>query len=164
MKDIKNVRFLREILEAKEIDQQIRKRAKMKGRNVFNFLYYVIDRLHNYLIKAWISCYGFPTQRVVGKEGMDAFWILVMHQFFDIKLQERCLRHCDFEPQDKAKLTDRILALQGKKQKYGTFVNKKQGRFVLHPVENMVVAERARKMLGFPPIPTYLSVLNKKRK
>lgn len=161
-----NKKFLQEILEAKEIDQEIRRRAGKGDKNIFNFLYYIVDRLHNYIIERWISRYGYPTRKKVGEEGMRAFWILVMHQFIDSGLQKQCLKHCDFGSEEKAKLTDRILALRGKKQVYGTFVKVENGKYILYPVKDVGNAERMRKNMGLPPIKKYLATLNvnKKRK
>ena len=152
--------FLQEVLEARDVDQEIRRRAKGKGKGIFNILYYVVDRLHNYVVKEWITKYGYPTRKKIGEEGMSAFWILIMHQFLDSKLQESCLRNCDFTPEEKAKLTDRILALRGKKQKYGTFMKIENDKYVLHPVKDMKDAEKMRKKIGLSPIKECLATLN----
>lgn len=114
------------INEMADIDQRVRKmtfeHVQKTGEkySYLNTLVYSIDGVHQYRINKIIQEFGFPTLETVGSECLKSFWLLVQHQDFDIELQRKCLENCNFEAQEKAHLTDRVLLNEGKQQMYGT--------------------------------------------
>lgn len=131
----------------------VEKKADVKtklGLSMANFLVYSIDAIHNGKLHRIINDYSYPNAETLGKTGLYYFWLLVQHQDEDVKLQENCLKNCNFAPKEKAFLTDRILVGQDKKQIYGTqfFRDKKTGKMQLHPVENLKDVNALRKEAG----------------
>jgi hypothetical protein len=56
------------------------------------------------------------------------------------------------EPQHMAHLTDRILVMRGKKQKYGTQATWVNGKIVASPIEDEATVDERRKALGLEPM------------
>ena len=79
---------------------------------------------------------------------MEAFWLLVQHQDYDVKLQEKCLKHCDFNLKNKSYLTDRIMVNREGTQIYGTQFNK--------PIIDKKNVDKRRKEMGLEPLKDYL--------
>lgn len=114
-----------------------------------NYTVYLIDLVNNDLIKRIIKKHGYPTQKMISKEGMKAFWLLIQHQDNDVELQKQCLEQCDFEPKNKAFLTDRVLINQDKKQIYGT-----QFMGEIKDKENV---DKRRAKMGLESLKSYLA-------
>lgn len=114
------------IKEMADVDQKSRKMARQHiektGENfsVYNLMIYSIDGIHQQRIKQIIKEGGYPSHQKIGEEGMKHFWIIIQHQDMDVKLQRECLDNCDFDPIEKAYLTDRVLINEGGEQIYGT--------------------------------------------
>jgi|TARA_Y100000031_G_scaffold155565_1_gene206727 hypothetical protein len=138
-----------QIIQAKDIDQKARFDCKPGKLTMKNYTVYLVDLVNNDLIKHIIKEHGYPIQKMVGKKGMEAFWLLVQHQDKDVELQKQCLEQCDFEPKNKAFLTDRVLINQGKKQIYGT-------QFTGEIRDKKNVDKRRAKM-GLESLESYLS-------
>jgi len=144
-----------------QVDQALRfkaqnaKKTAKSGPGIFNYMTYLADGLHNYKIKELIHAYGYPSEKMVGKEGMHKFWLLIQHQDQDLSLQKQCLKKCAFSPLDAAYLEDRILLGEGKKQIYGTQFTRKSGRnsrLVLRPIEDAKNLNKRRKKVGLEPL------------
>lgn len=123
-----NEPLIKIIKEMAKVDQDVRFKAKEsaeKSDNLtsYHYLVYAIDAVHQFRLRQLIETYGYPTKKHVGAEGLKAFWLLIQHQDFDLDLQKKCLEQCDFDPEEKAHLTDRVLVNEGKEQKYGTQFN-----------------------------------------
>lgn len=165
-----NKNFFQQIKQMYEIDQSARSHHELQPKDgslgLINYIVYLIDAVHNYKIYGFVKKYGFPTVKLIGKQGMKYFHLLIQHQDLDPDLQKECLKKCDFSEKNKAFLTDRILVNSGQKQKYGTqfFYNKKKKSIVLHPIINKKTAELFRKKIGLPKIEEDLLSLNKKIK
>lgn len=130
------------------VDQDLRLQAK-PGKELINYMIYAIDAVHNYRIKDIIKNYGYPTQKMIGAKGMSDFWLLIQHQDYDLKLQEECSKNCDFSPENKAYLVDRILVNNGLKQRYGTQLNQ--------PIEDQKNVDERRKSVGLESLAQYLA-------
>lgn len=130
--------LLRQIEEMVFLDQSARKIAgRSKKFDETNIIVYLVDAAHNQKIYKIIKKYGYPSAQIIGKKGMESFWLLIQHQDQDLELQKACLKKCDFAPKEKAYLTDRVLVNQGKNQKYGTqFYRQKNGTLTLRPIKN----------------------------
>jgi hypothetical protein len=149
---MKNNKLAKYIIELAKVDQGARslrfeKPELVKG--IPNYLVYTIDGVNNPRIKKIINDFGYPTQKLIGKQAMDSFYILVQHQDFDLELQKECLKNCDFQPKYMAHLTDRVLVNSGKKQIYGTQYHRdKKLNSVPWPIEDIKNLEKRRKSTG----------------
>lgn len=140
------------ISEMAEADQGVRKMRPRDPELLYgipNYLVYAIDGVNNWRIHKIIEKHGYPTQKLVGKRGMFKFWILIQHQDFDHELQKICLEQCDFNEQNNALLTDRVLVNAGKSQIYGTqFYRNKKGEMVSRPIKDRGNLSKRRKAVG----------------
>jgi hypothetical protein len=144
------------LLKMVERDQRARKRAMASGKLKDGLAIKKLDETHNHQLRRIIKRYGHPTQKLIGRRGMRAWWILAQHQDEDRKLQEACLVHCDFEPKEKAYLTDRVLVGQGKKQVYGTqFYRNARGQLVPRPIKDRKNLDKRRREAGMESFEKY---------
>ena len=143
------------------VDQDLRLSAK-PGKGPLNYLIYVVDAIHRLKVLELIKKYGYPTQRLIGKEGMKKFWLLIQHQDMDPELQKECLKRCDFAPSERAFLTDRVLVNSGKPQRYGTqfYINKKK-QHVPRPIEDPSHVDARRKRVGLSPLKEYAAQVHR---
>lgn len=136
-----------------DVDQKVRQLGLGKTDETINYLIYAIDLAHNQKIWQIIKQSGFPDKRSIGKISLRKFWLLIQHQDLDLDLQEQCLKNCEFEPREKALLTDRVLVAKGEKQIYGTqFFRNPQGDLELRPVKDLKSVEKRRKEAGLAPL------------
>lgn len=105
--------------------------------------------------------YGFPTVALVGKDGAQAAFVMVIHSP-SLELKKRSLpyitkaaRRGEVPPDAFASLTDTILAAEGKPQIYGTKFNLVGGKFVLAPTVDPAHLDERRRKLGLSPIAEY---------
>lgn len=130
------------------VEQDLRLQSK-PGKGILNYLIYAIDALHYQNVRQIIKEYGYPTKKIIGADGMKAFFLLVQHVMHDSALQERCLKNCDFEPNEEAHLTDRILINRGELQLYGTQRQRlPDGTLKMLPVKDPKNLEKRRAKLG----------------
>lgn len=104
---------------------------------------------------------GWPGLREVGADGSDAIWLLVQHA--DRRNDERrrwlptlraAVERGDADPRHLATLTDRIAAVAGERQTYGTIVLLAldgEVEFPL-PVADPGALDARRAAIGLPPI------------
>jgi len=138
-----------QIIEMANVDQLVRKNAKPGVHfDSANFLVYAVDGANNQYVQRIIESYGYPSTKLIGKEALHAFWLLVQHQDFDLNLQEACLKKCDFDKKDKAYLTDRIYKAKGIPQIYGTQYIRKNGKLVLLDIKDEKNLKKRRKEVG----------------
>jgi len=157
-----NKQLQQKIIQAKDIDQKTRLACKPNKLTMKNYMVYLVDLVNNDLIKHIIKKHSYPTQKMIGKKGMQAFWLLAQHQDNDIKLQEQCLKYCDFEDKNKAFLTDRVLVSKGKKQLYGTqFYRNKKGKIAPRSIKNPSQLNKRREKTGLEPFEEYLKKMQK---
>ena len=143
-----------------EQDQKFRK--NLVREELGSYLVYLVDSVHNQLIHRILDQHDYPTQRLIGRQGMKDFWLLVQHQDLDIKLQEGCLANSDFEPREKALLTDRVLINKGEKQIYGTqFYRNSTGKLIPRPIKKISQLEKVRKSVGLIPFRDYKKQMKK---
>jgi len=147
-----NKDLAKRIIELAKVDQGVRSLNFEKPelvRGIPNYLVYAIDGINNIKIRKIINDFGHPTKKLIGRQAMKSFWILIQHQDFDLELQKECMKNCDFEPKEKALLTDRVLVNEGKKQIYGTqFHRDKKMNLIPRPIEDIKNLEKRRKSIG----------------
>lgn len=156
-----NKKLSKYILEMVKIDQELRFKAKDSANDLINYFIYAVDAIHNYRIRRIIERYGYPTQKLIGKKAMRAFWLLAQHQDYDLELQENCLKWCDFEPKNIALLTDRVLVNKGEKQIYGTQFYRKNEELIPRPIKDKKNIEKIRKAIGLETFNKYLKRMKK---
>ncbi len=154
-----NPRLAKIIEQMAKVDQDIRNNAS-DGFGEKNYLVYAVDAGHAGRIRQIITDYGYPTQDLIGPEAMRAFWLLVQHQDFDLILQEACLTNCDFEPKEKAYLTDRIRVNNEQPQLYGTQFTRKDGKLVPRPIEDEARVDDRRREVGLDSLENYSKKMN----
>ncbi len=156
-----NKKLAEQIIEMCDIDQALRTQAPKKaGTEFINYVVYSIDEVHNSRIKRILTEHGFPTSNLIGREAMSAFWLLIQHQAYDLKLQEEALEKCDFLPNERALLTDRILVNKDEKQVYGTQMRRSQSGFEPFPIEDEAGVDERRQTVGLNTLEEYLREIN----
>lgn len=122
-----------------------------------------VDSANTRWLKPIILRGGFPTRAQVGKEGVEAAFLMIQHADHDPEFQEAVLSMLekayatrDVPGQEVAMLTDRVLRARGRKQRYGTQMTVKEGRAVLDPVEDSVNLESRRARMRLVPMAQYL--------
>lgn len=165
-KTFKNELFAKFVNEMVLIDQSSRKNAignKTTDQNFYNHIVYLVDFVNGQKIKDLIKENGYPSKELIGEKSMKNFWLLIQHQDFDLDLQKNCLKYCDFDPQNRAYLTDRVLVNSGKKQIYGTqFHQNKNGKLEPHPIEDRINVDKRRKEVGLEKLADYTEKMRKK--
>ncbi len=147
-----NDTLVKDILEWAKVDQELRFASKNNGE-AGKYLVYLADASHGYRLRTLISEYGYPTEKLIGKEGMEAFWLLVQHQDFDLSLQKKCLENCKFSPTNHAHLLDRVLVNEGKMQMYGTQLKRgSDGKLKPLPIKDIESIDKMRAGVGLPPL------------
>ena len=108
---------------------------------------------------------GFPNTAKVGKDGFQAFMIVLQHAPTD-ELRIRCLKpiraafkNKELQPMGYANFVDRLRLHQGKKQLYGSGFDFKDGKLVMSPTEDVKNLAKRRAKIGLPPLAEYMKGL-----
>jgi hypothetical protein len=98
---------------------------------------------------------GFPTAEMVGLDGVDAAWLLTVHGTADPDFQEEVLkltvdpaRRSEILSNQVAMLTDDLLQGRGKKQRYGTNYELRDGQLNPAPIEDEADVDARRREVG----------------
>jgi hypothetical protein len=108
---------------------------------------------------------GFPNTAKVGKDGLQAYMILLQHATSDdlrVKSSEpitEAFKNKEIPPLDYANFADRLRLHQGKKQLYGSGFEFKDGKLVMNPVEDPKNLEKRRAEIGLPPLAEYMKMM-----
>jgi len=126
-----------------------------------------VDRPNTVRLKEIMKSGGFPDAKAVGKDGVEAFYLILQHSA-DIEFKKQCLEHITkaFEakqlaPMDYANFTDRLLVNLGKPQVYGSNFEFKDGKLVMSPAEDVKNLDARRRKIGLPPMAEYVKKLKK---
>lgn len=124
------------------------------------------DGRHLARLKRIDATYGFPSEAQVGAAGVHAAWLLTQHADRDPGFQQHVLDELrprvgkgGIRGQDFAMLTDRVLAAQGKPQRYGTQFAMANGVLQAKPVEDADNVDKRRADVGLPPLADYACML-----
>jgi len=145
--------YTHELLAMKQKDQQMRVDAKLGLAEWDPYL----DILHTEKLKGIIEDIGWPTISKVGKAASEAAWILAQHAMDDKAFMEYCLglmkeAEGDIERWQIAYLTDRLLMMEEKPQRYGTQYRKDEtGTMCMWKVEDLEQLNERRKEMGLEP-------------
>jgi hypothetical protein len=126
-----------------------------------------IDRDNREWLKQIVKKHGWPGKTLVGADGSHSAWLLVQHASRDLAFQQQCLNLMQHAPKnevraiDIAYLFDRVRLAEGNKQRFGTQVEIKNGKWVVRDVEDPDCLDQRRKEVGLPPIKEYLQSIQK---
>jgi hypothetical protein len=108
----------------------------------------------------------WPGEQMVGADGCDAAWRIVMHAQRDLDLQRRAYDHFelavdwgDAPPERLALLEDRIAMSEGRPQRYGTQLIPRADGSTLDPwpIEEPTGLDRRRARVGLGPFAAQLA-------
>ena len=129
-----------------------------------------IDTANTKRVRAIIRKYGWPTPELVGRDGVDAAFLIVQHGELEFQkemlpLVEKAYRSGGLPGQSYALLLDRVLVGQGKPQVYGTqakrFEDWKGQEVALEPIEDEANVDKRRAEVGLFPLSEYREMLRR---
>jgi hypothetical protein len=154
---------LRDMVSAEQIARTTYVMNGMKEGSAEQKRIVTIDAAHLPRIKAIFEKVGFPDAAMVGRSGVANFFLLAQHADNDPAFQARVLekaeplmRNGELSRQQYALLTDRVLLAQGKKQRYGSQVEVKDGQSVPLPLDDAEHVDARRATMGLEPLADYL--------
>jgi hypothetical protein len=114
-------------------------------------------------LEAIIAELGWPKRSVVGARAASAAFLILQHA--DISAQKKYLplaraaaAENEMQPSSLALLEDRILLREGKKQIYGSQVQRNEaGEWDTLPLEDPANVDQRRASVGLPPLADYLA-------
>jgi hypothetical protein len=155
-----NLDLRRELLRMSRDDQEARKALlEAPGDAPLQERITALDRRHVSRLKEIVKRHGWPRRSLVGEDGAGAAWLLIQHADTDRAFQKRCLTLMapllakdEVRKPDFAYLTDRVLVADGKKQRYGTQFQLKDGRLEAYPLEDPDRVDERRKTVDLGPL------------
>ena len=118
-------------------------------------------------LKAYVARWGWPTVAQIGKEAVNAAFLIVQHAVHDTAFMRAMLpaiqashRRGDLDGGAVAMLTDRIEVKAGHPQIYGTQLSLQNGRWVLDPLRDSAGVDERRRQMGLPPLAEYLRMVD----
>jgi hypothetical protein len=157
VKSLKEPALREELLKRLQEDQRIRLAPKPDPKE-----WKRIDAENTAFMKTVIEKHGWPGKSMVGGDGARAAFFLVQHAAADPAFQQRCLElltqaveQNEASAAHMAYLTDRVLVLQGKQQRYGTQFHEVNGQLQPLPIEDEANVDARRKEVGLEPLAEY---------
>ena len=157
-----------ELIKRMEKEQELRSEAvgKVDNPKLIERIK-AIDLQNTIWVEQLMEQQGLPGMTEVGDDGTQALFLLIQHSP-DLEFQKRCLsfmevlvRQGEFASVHLAYLADRILALEGKPQIYGTQGRSQDdGVIVPYPIENDDHVNERRKAIGLESMEEYFKVMN----
>jgi len=158
-----------ELLAMEKADQEARMRctamAADEQAKCFVEISLTIDSRNTQRLSQLFDTHGFPSTSKVGKDGLQAFMIVLQHSPTDelrvksLKAITKAFRDRELPPMAYANFIDRLRLHQGKKQLYGSGFDVKDGKFVMSPTEDVRNLEKRRAKIGLPPMEEYVREL-----
>jgi hypothetical protein len=116
-------------------------------------------------LKEIVAAHSWPTAALIGRDGVDAAWLIVQHSP-DSSWQEEMLPRLeaaakagDIPRSNVALLTDRVLVHAGRPQRYGSSFSLVNGRLVADAIEDEINVDSRRAAVGLPPMAEYALLL-----
>lgn len=116
-------------------------------------------------LKTIVAADGWPTVAAVGRDGVQAAWLLLQHapdlewQASMLPVLERSADAGDVSRASVATLTDRVLVRSGKPQRYGSSFSIVDGRLVADAIEDEEHVDTRRAAVGLPSMAEYVALL-----
>jgi hypothetical protein len=123
------------------------------------------DSARTLRLKEIVATHGWPTPTLVGKDAVDAAWLILQHspdyawQEQMLPVLERAAAAGEIGKTDVALLTDRVLVHSGKPQRYGNSFSFKNGRLVADPIDDIRGLDARRAALGLATMSEYVRQL-----
>jgi hypothetical protein len=163
----KNLR--EELLAMREADQKTRQECVKKNADeqlkCFVEIDKTIDTPNTKRLEEIFKQYGFPTVQSVGRDGVDAFLLLLQHSNSDalreknLKPIKKAFKEKEISPSDYAAFIDRFLTHQNKPQIYGSNFDMKNGKLVMSRTKDIKNLDKRRLKIGLPPIAEYVKIV-----
>ena len=125
------------------------------------------DSANTNWLKAYVARWGWPTGAQLGRESVNAAFLIVQHAVHDTAFMRAMLpaivksyERGDLNGSAVALLTDRIEVKAGRPQVYGTQLSLKDGRWVLDPIGDSAHVDARRRTMGLPPLAEYLRMVD----
>jgi hypothetical protein len=162
----------KELQERFAADQQARREYLAAPHNpAFVNRMVELDAKNLMWLKSLVRDKGIPTVDQVGESGVRWTWLLVQHASRGLQLQTSVLplfvkryEAGELSGDAVAKLTDRILVVQGKPQRFGTQFNWLSGQFEHYSAAEVAQIEAHRQELGLMPMSDYACMMNARSK
>lgn len=108
-----------------------------------------------------IDEYGWPTSSAVTEHAAAGAALIINHTTYEIRskyfpLLEKAFKKGEAQPLRYAKMKDRLLVEEGKKQLFGTQWNYEGSERVLHPIKDPEFVDKRRAEIGLGPLSVYL--------
>lgn len=171
---IENKKLQLELVKMLINDQYIRSNLLVEMLNKYNLkksevildsLGVNTDEQNRKRLKEIIDLYGFPTKKIVGKDGMEAVFYIIQHsdedkewQSSQLPLIHNAVKNGAIEGEKYAFLYDRIKINNGEKQLYGTQfskVDKAKNMAILFETEDIDNLDLRRMEMGLMPVEMY---------
>lgn len=168
---IENEKLRVELLKMRAEDQKAREECG-KGNADEQMKCYVeiagkIDKPNTKRLEEIYAQNGFPTAKTVGKDGVDAFMLILQHAPDEtlrqklLKPIEKAFKQKEISANDYSNYVDRLLVRQGKPQIYGSNFEMKDGKVVMSEVKDLKNLDKIRLKIGLPTIKEYAEMLKK---
>lgn len=150
--------------------KMIEAQKKSDGNNVDSELLkelVEIDEDNTAWLEKQVEEHGWLGKTLVGEAGAGNAWLLVQHADRNREFQRKCLDLMNEMPDGEvskkniAYLTDRVLAGEGKPQRFGTQITTVDGEFTVKEVEDPDNLNKRRAEVGLPPIEEYLEMVKR---
>ncbi len=124
-----------------------------------------IDSTSTRELKALLEAHGWPVISRFGRKADSDAWILAQHADLDpgfqrevLSLLEALVPEEETDPQNFAKLYDRVALAEGRPQKYGTQFHcvSQEGGLTVGKLEDEENVDALRAALGMPTVEEYL--------
>jgi|SRR5436853_1754710 len=158
-----------ELLSMEKVDQDARVKCSSgtaeEQVKCLNEISTTIDEPNTKRLEQIFDQFGFPDTGKAGKDGMQAFMILLQHAIGDelrvraLKPITKAFRKKELPPMGYANFVDRLRLHQGKKQLYGTGFEFKDGKMVLSPTEDVPDLDKRRSRIGLSPMSEAIKIM-----
>jgi len=120
------------------------------------------DRENQRIVFSIINKCGFPTAPINDSAGLETIFLVIQHGTKEMRAKYlpyfiKLSKNGEFSESMVALMEDRVLMDSGKKQKYGSQLQKVQGgAWELYPVDNIDSVNARRKSIGLNTLEDYL--------
>jgi hypothetical protein len=158
-----------ELLQMREVDQKAREQC-VRGNSDEQMKCLLetlekIDKPNTVRLNEIYNQYGFPTAETVGKDGVEAFLLILQHAPDETLRQKllkpitKAFKRKEIKPMDYANYVDRLLVHQNKPQIYGSNFDMKNGKLVMSKTRKLKNLNKRRRKIGLPTIEEYAAKL-----
>ncbi len=110
-----------------------------------------------------LDIYGWPTTSTVTEIAAAGAALIINHSSYEIRstyfpMLKEAFENGEAQPLRFAKMQDRLLVEEGKKQLYGTQINFTNLKKVPYPIEEEALVDKRRQEIGLGPLSQYLKI------